>query len=74
MNFLDSDGNPVRGIVRKRIRNNEGDTVSVVNRNTLIDTIKYEVQCLDSFVEDMTSNNTAEKMLLQWNLRRMNFS
>ena len=65
LNFPDSYGNPVWGVVRKRVRNNYGEPVSVVNQNPLIDTSKYEVQYLVFFVEDITVNQTTENMLSQ---------
>ena len=43
----------------KRIINNDGDTVGVVNPNTLLDTRNYEVQYLEFLVEDMSANQIA---------------
>ena len=57
LNFTNSDGNPVQGVVRKRFRNNDGGLVGVVNCNPVIYTIKYEVQYLDVFVEYMTTKH-----------------
>ena len=65
LNFPDSDGNPVRVVVRKRINNNDGDPVGVVRRNPILNTSRYEVQYLDGFVEEMTSNQIADNMLSQ---------
>ena len=36
-----------------------------MNRNPLINTMKYEVYYLDGFVEEMTVDQIAENMLLQ---------
>ena len=49
----------MQGVVKKRIRNNDGETFGVVDRNTLLDTSKDEVQCLSGFVEYVTPNNIA---------------
>ena len=50
LNFPDSDGNTVQGVVKKRIINNYGKHVGVVKRNPLLDTSKYEVQYADGLV------------------------
>ena len=50
LKFPDLGVNPVWGVVRKRIRNNFGNPVHVLNHNPLINTIKYEVQFLDGFM------------------------
>ena len=60
LKFPNSDGNPVQGVVRKRIRNNYGEPVYFVNCNPLLDTSKYELQYLDGFMENMASNQIAD--------------
>ena len=57
MKLLVSDINTVQGVVRKRIRNNNGESVVVVNLNPLINTSKYEFQYLGGFVEYITANH-----------------
>ena len=55
----------MQGVVRKRITKNNDANVVVVNLNKLLDRRKYEVQYLYGFVEKMTANQTAERMLSQ---------
>ena len=40
LNFPDSDGNAVYGHAKKRVRNNDDQSVGVVNRNPLLDMSK----------------------------------
>ena len=56
LNLPDADGNEVCGRVKKRFRNDDGQAVDVVNRNPLIDRIKYEVEYLGGYVEEITTN------------------
>ena len=65
LNFPDADGNVVYGRVKKRVQNNDGQAVGIVNRNPLLDTSKYEVEYFDGYVEEMTTNQIAENMLSQ---------
>ena len=73
LNLPDSDGNPVRGVVSKQIRNDDGDPVGFVNHNPLLDTITYGVQYMDDLMEEIISNQIAENMLLQLEYEGMNF-
>ena len=43
LNFPDADSNAVYTHVNKQVWGNYGQAVGVVNRNLLLDTIKYEV-------------------------------
>ena len=57
LNFPDADGNAVYRRVKKRVRNYGGQSVGVVNCNPLLDMSKYEVEYLDGYIEEMTTNH-----------------
>ena len=56
----------MRGSVSKGIRNNDVYYVGVAVRNPLLDTIRYELQYLYGFVEEMTMNHIANNILLRF--------
>ena len=47
LNFPDDDGNTVYIRVKKKVQNNDGQYLGVVNRNPFLDKRKYEVNYLD---------------------------
>ena len=51
LNLPNPHVNTMQVVVRKRVRKNDGDHVSVLNLNTLLDASKYEVQYLGNLVE-----------------------
>ena len=65
LNLPDANGNAVYGRVKKRVRNNYGQSVGVVNRNPLLDTSKYEVDYHNGYIEEMTTNQISKNVLSQ---------
>ena len=63
LHFPDANGNAVYGCVKKRVCNDYGRAVDIVNCNPLIDRSKYEVEYLDGYIEEITTNKIAENML-----------
>ena len=51
LNFQDADRNAVYGCVKKQVWNDDGQAVGAVNQNPLINSIKYEVEYLDGYIE-----------------------
>ena len=51
LNSSDANGNALYGRVKKLVRNNDRQSAGIVNRSPLIDTIKYEVEYLDGYIE-----------------------
>ena len=62
---LPRDNDVIRGRVKMRVVDDEGNAVGVPNNNPLLDTRKYHVEFLDGSVEEYTANNIAENILSQ---------
>ena len=65
MKFPDAYGNAVYGRVKKRVRNDAGQAVDIVNKNLFLDKSKYEVDYLDGYIEKMTTDKISENILSQ---------
>ena len=50
MNYPDVNINAVYEPVKKRFWNDDSQSLGVINRNPLLDTSKYEVDCLDGYI------------------------
>ena len=51
--------------VKKQVWNNDGQAVGIVYRNPLLDTIKYKIDYLDGYIEEITTNQISKNMLSQ---------
>ena len=60
----DGDGRQ-SGIVRKRMKTNDGTPIGTRNKNFLLDTRKYEVELSDGTTKEFYANQIAENMFAQ---------
>ena len=63
LNFPDFYRNSVYRRVKKRVQNNYGQAVAIINHNPLLDMIKYKVDYLEGYIEEMTTYQIVENDL-----------
>ena len=63
LRFPDDNRNALYELFKKRVWNDDGQAIGVVNQNLWLDMSKYKVEYLDGYIDKMTTNQIDENML-----------